>query len=488
MAINEVIIAEGKGPAEGHPDLVESFRAEAYGLASASAFVKLMIQHLETNTDRCILFCHIDNKALIKRMEDYLSGKTSSKWAELPNADIILTVHSYLQGCKVQYEHIKSHQDTSKSTASFPAKLNEIADALASKAQQQMKQPRLDVSLPFKHLKIRDMVVTKEIQRVILQTASRIPLQQYYYEKYNWTNHIFEGIHWELQYKVLTSYDINDQRRIIKFVHNWLPTNKRLHREKSSATQRCPLCHYLVEDECHLFICRHPKQQAEMQKLQSRISKELKINEEMKNLITSIIPASAKDSNWHPPTAGPEMQKGLSAQARIGWFQIANGRMAKEFILCLSAVGESINPKASAEMHGRKLIRAIWDSFLQLWKQRNEAVHGVTELTKKEAQSQVMALKVQRCYELQYVMPINDRQKLFQISEEERLKEDPQKLRAWIKLAERLIKTNKREQQDKRGSQRIMMDQYFKWHPPDQRGHHKTMERKHHRKHDLKPD
>jgi hypothetical protein len=225
-----------------------------------------------------------------------------------------------------------------------------------------------------------------------------------------------------------------------------------------------------------------------MQKLQSRISKELKINEEMKNLIKSIIPASAKDSNWQPLTVGSKLQKGLSAQARIGWFQIANGRMAKEFIQCLPAVGETMNPKASAEMHGRKLIRAIWDSFLQLWKQRNEAVHGVNELTKKEAQSLAMAQKVQRCYELRYVMPINDMLRLFQISEEERLKEDPQKLRAWIKLAERIIKTNKREQQDKRCSQRTMMDQYFKWHPPDQRGHHQTMEQKHHRKHDLKPD
>jgi hypothetical protein len=51
MAINKVIIAEGKGPAEGHPDLVESFRAKAYGLASAMAFVKLLVQHLEANID-----------------------------------------------------------------------------------------------------------------------------------------------------------------------------------------------------------------------------------------------------------------------------------------------------------------------------------------------------------------------------------------------------------------------------------------------------
>jgi hypothetical protein len=210
---------------------------------------------------------------------------------------------------------------------------------------------------------------------------------------HNWTVQTFEGIHWELQYKVLSSYDINDQRRIIKFVHNWLPTNKRLHREKMSPTQRCPLCYYLVEDEWHLFICRHPGQQEVMRTLQSRITKELKIQEEVKNLIISIIPASAKDRNWQPPN-GSTTTKGMASQTRVGWFQIAYGRLAKEFVASLAAMDESSNPKASAEMHGKKLIWSIWDAFLQLWKQRNEAVHGITEQTRKEAQVNAMEMKV----------------------------------------------------------------------------------------------
>jgi hypothetical protein len=45
IAVNERVIAKGKGPAEAHPDLAEPFRAKAYGLASASAFIQLIIQH-----------------------------------------------------------------------------------------------------------------------------------------------------------------------------------------------------------------------------------------------------------------------------------------------------------------------------------------------------------------------------------------------------------------------------------------------------------
>jgi hypothetical protein len=343
MAINEVIIAEGKGPAEGHPNLVESFRAEAYGLASATAFAKLLVRHLSADNDQGKWFCHIDNKALIKRMEGYQSAHRNSKWSELPDADITYTAHLNLQEILVQYEHVRSHQDTTKPNTGFPAKLNEMADALANQEQRQMKRPRVAVTIPFKHLRINDMVVTKEAQRSMMEAASIIPLQQYYNEKYNWTAHIFEGIHWELQYKVLSSYDINDQRRIIKFVHNWLPTNKRLHREKLSPTQRCPLCYYLVEDEWHLFICRHPGQQEVMRTLQSRITKELKIQEETKNLIISIIPASAKDRNWQPSNIGSTTMKGVASQARVGWFQIAYGRLAKEFVASLAAMDEPSN-------------------------------------------------------------------------------------------------------------------------------------------------
>jgi hypothetical protein len=181
------------------------------------------------------------------------------------------------------------------------------------------------------------------------------------------------------------------------------------------------------------------------------------------------------------------LEKGVASQTRVGWFQIAYGRLAKEFVASLAAMDESSNPKASAKMHGKKLIRSIWDAFLQLWKQRNEAVHGITEQTRKEAQVNTMEMKVRQCYAQQHIMPINDRQRLFQMPEDEKLSEDPRKLRAWIKLAERIIKTNKLENKKLQG-QRTMMDQYFKWHPPDQRLRHHPVERQQHRKQDLKPD
>lgn len=73
IAMNENIIAKGRGPAEAHPTMSESFRAEAYGLASATAFICLLIQHFQITASDHRWFFHIDSKTLIQRMESYLT-------------------------------------------------------------------------------------------------------------------------------------------------------------------------------------------------------------------------------------------------------------------------------------------------------------------------------------------------------------------------------------------------------------------------------
>jgi hypothetical protein len=71
--------------------------------------------------------------------------------------------------------------------------------------------------------------------------------------------------------------------------------------------------------------------------------------------------------------------------------------------------------------------------------------------------------------------------------EEEKLCKDPRNIQTWIRMAEIIIRTNKWENKRMTG-QKKMMEQYFKWNPPDQRT--SSCNRKHHqhRKNDLKPD
>jgi hypothetical protein len=246
----------------------------------------------------------------------------------------------------------------------------------------------------------------------------------------------------------------------------------------------------MVEDEIHMFRCRHAVQQEEIQQLQDRISKELKIKDDVKDVLSQIFSAGVQEGSWNPASNSictNELRKGIEAQSQIGWHHVIYGRLAKDFVTCLATTDEPSFPKTSAEMHGRKLIRAIWDAMLTLWKQRNEAVHGITEEVRRVARIQALDLKVRYCYEQQYIMPIDDWRRLFQKTKDEKLREDPRNIQAWIWMAEKIIRTNKRENKRIMG-QKKMMEQYFKWNPPDQKASRRNREHHQHRKHDLKPD
>jgi hypothetical protein len=137
-----------------------------------------------------------------------------------------------------------------------------------------------------------------------------------------------------------------------------------------------------------MFLCRHAVQQGKIQQLQDRISKELKIKDDVKAILAQIIPAGVQKGTWIPASINistRELSKGIEAQSQIGWHHVIYGRLAKDLVTCLATTDEFSSLKASAEMHGRKLIRAIWDTMLNLWKQRNEAVHGITEDARQAA-------------------------------------------------------------------------------------------------------
>jgi hypothetical protein len=219
-------------------------------------------------------------------MEIYSNDIVTSKWALKADADITLVAHKNMIGMNAQFIHIKGHQD--KRSTEKPLnlmKLNIKADELATQQRQLMKKPKTTVTTKTKHLRIRDMYVTRDSQQWTLDMSSNIPMQQYYQEKYGWSKTMFEEIDWDSQWRVLTNYDINDKRRILKFVHGWLPTNYRLHRERQQSTPRCPLCYYLEEKEAHLFQCQHPLQQEQVTAMIQAVLNIKNINQDLAHII-----------------------------------------------------------------------------------------------------------------------------------------------------------------------------------------------------------
>jgi hypothetical protein len=276
--------------------------------------------------------------------------------------------------------------------------------------------------------------------------------------KYEWKSGTFELINWELQYKTLSTYTIQDQQRILKFVHNWLPTNHRLQREAQSTTARCPLCYYRSEDNLHLFQCHHPRQVSTTQALIKNLS-EKDPDDPITDLLIDALRSAMHDPLWKSTGANAknEINQGIIDQNRIGWQQIVRGRFART----LTRYGQINN-----DQNLRRKLRLIWDTMLTLWKQRNEEVHHRVYEDRAERNKRKLEAKLDQCYSYRDRMPITDRARIFTKEKESILQEDEKHIKTWIKMAERMIQVTKRE--DKRHRhEATMMEQYFKWHPPD---------------------
>jgi hypothetical protein len=72
VSVNKLHIAKGRGPAQVHPQLAESFRSEGYGLASALIFIHNLIRTFDISPPEHAWNIYINNKSLIQCMDGYL--------------------------------------------------------------------------------------------------------------------------------------------------------------------------------------------------------------------------------------------------------------------------------------------------------------------------------------------------------------------------------------------------------------------------------
>jgi hypothetical protein len=400
-----------------------------------------------------------------------------------------------LRKVPVNFIHVKSHQDTDKKgRISYDAQMNCMADELARQQNSTMSVPYTQCYPKFTFLKISDTVITsRDSKKWLRDHAGRIPIQQYYANRHGWSKQSFEMIHWSAQHAVLQRYDNNDQRRILKFVHGWLPTYDRLYREKLATTQRCPLCFYLVENNAHLFNCKHPSQWNIQASMMERIQKDNQnsTHKELMHAIIEGITMSSNDQVWKADSQykNIHINRWINNQNRIGWHQIINGRVAKSLTAAASDLLRQQGTETwniSGEKWTRRFIQILWDTILQLWNNRNNILYDGSQGTAQERKRERLLQRVERCFADSKKLPIDDRTKLFDSKDKDDLmKEDPRNITAWLKMTERIIKVNKKEQA-RHQRERTLIENYFKWHPPTQQ--RRKHQRKNLKKNDLKPD
>jgi hypothetical protein len=385
VALGHEVIARGRGSAQAHPELAESFRSEGYGLTSVALFIQNLATEFSIDMERHPVTIYIDNKSLIQRISSFRDQTRVPRWNLRPDEDIALAAYEVLQNMPVKLEHVQSHQDRrdKTTTLTLAAQLNITADEEATRQRNRMSEPVSKVQLiGAAQLKVNDIAITRDSQRWIMRTAGSIPIQQYYQERHGWNHNIFHKISWNSQAAVLRTYQPEDQTRITKFVHGWLPTQNRRFKEEAAKSEQCRLCNATLEDNWHLFGCDHRGMKKHQEQLASSIRRGIQEhgNSELLNLIEIAIYESYSGNPWKPDMKhiSPNLVEGIRDQTTIGWQHLYSGRIAKTIITTMNEhyKTEGIHGrKYSGERWARQLIKQIWDTMLNLWKERNSILN-----------------------------------------------------------------------------------------------------------------
>jgi hypothetical protein len=156
--------------------------------------------------------------------------------------------------------------------------------------------------------------------------------------------------------------------------------------------------------------------------------------------------------------------KWIPEQNSIGWHHILFGRIP---ISLTTTISQTLQDQGiaswliSGEKWSQRLIQIIWDTFLQLWQNRNNIIYETGNGKAMDRRKERLIAKVDRCYQHMDQLPLADRNQIFSRDKKILMMEDPRFIAAWLKMAERIIRVNKKEQKFRR-QESVLMENYFK--------------------------
>jgi hypothetical protein len=497
-----VRLVRANGPVRGYRPT--SYRAEGYGTLSVLRFVANLILYCQEGAILSQWEVTSDNISLVNQINghddedsmDRTSAQAPHDWSVWhavsphdieevsplfwatseqsttnitlnPDWDILNEIRwsiahtPELRGCKVS--HIKGHQDkkTIYTKLSLRAQLNVDADKLATEYQEQHGQ-QLPIVLMFPHtaaqLHLHYGTCTSHIPSALRTAETLPPLAAYIKTRNQWTQHQFDCVNWEALQQAI-KHKNNNRIHITKLIHDILPTNKTVHRHNPKA-QYCPQCKECIqEDRDHIMRCSHD------QRALWRAETIVVIENRCKALNTD--PALARIlvhslSLWFqgqpvigPAVSNPKYHRLLAQQQSIGWRQLFNGRMSKEWARLQddyyynskqrmeSRAPGTRTTTSSATRYTRngtgwtcEIIVTLWDQWYKVWTLRNSVIHGHDQETRVKHQIEVDQQRLQTIYRHRQQLEPSVQDLLFPTIDEHQRIYGPQAIRNWLSINE----------------------------------------------------
>lgn len=186
-------------------------------------------------------------------------------------------------------------------------------------------------------------------------------------------------INWDACEMAMRRLKISRRHWIVKHSEGMCGVGKWLLIWKDRDTDACPLCS-APEDARHVWKCPDHQAQAIRTKGISNISNWMETAQTDPQIQSAIVTHLTQYLNSQPPTPfsspSPTVQAAIHIQNDIGWENLFEGCIAKEWEHTQIVYYEWCRSKKSGRRWTTALIQKLWDIAWDLWEYRNGIVHS----------------------------------------------------------------------------------------------------------------
>jgi hypothetical protein len=274
---------------------------------------------------------------------------------------------------------------------------------------------------------INDHEVVDNITPKLLHSRHQHAVKEFLCTKYKWKETIFNNIDWNLHEDV-QQHCHQYRQFIIKLIHNWLPVAS--HPSQANENQICFRCNNTQEDQNHWYRCMSDdarKTRSLLRTTTTEFFHRSALHPSLQHLVIDLL-------YDFKITRSIILQPTCNKQQQIGWDHFIRGRISSQWI----QQQNNLTNQQNGEIEWRNAIKHVFHILHEIWCDRNQQLHGNDCTVVQRRMETIIKPKLHRIYNLQHLLPFQDRQ-IFDKTIDEMIKLPPQYLERWINRHEKYL-------------------------------------------------
>jgi hypothetical protein len=348
------------------------------------------------------------NRKIVRTRPEFPNETLQPSWDLIQAICATIKVHP-----DVSLHHVKGHQDNLRDVRKlpFPSQLNVQADLLATTFQQASNHATdRGPLIPGTgcQVLIENQFIPSHHRRTLRTRRGHSQLMKYIQQKHQLSEVAVSRIDWTSHAQAIRNFQTTSNIFMVKFLSKWLPVGKQIHRYNPAAySSQCPSCSCAIEGFDHAFRCPDPNRRrwrSDLRQASLRHTDRSNTDPALVDLLINGLHHWFQNTPSAPVPRHPRYETLGEHQSSIDWDQLIFGRWSTLWATHQSSYLQRQKILPTPTNHGTgwtsRIITLIWTHCHNAWLDRNQALHGRDQKTKRHARLHRAQFRIRSLYDL----------------------------------------------------------------------------------------